>query len=257
MTPDAFVIAVPANDEAELVGDCLDSIAAAIGRTREPVAVVLVAHRCHDDTEDIARQSFSKLRGMAEGMVLRLDSGTVATARSAGAMAGLYLLSAYGIPFRRTWVLSTDADSRVPVDWLERYRPHLSSGAAAVTGRVRVSGWEDGPAEVTPDASAAYERLLRETHGHVYGANLAVRADAYLDVGGWPDQVPGEDHALMDALRSRNWPVTAAPEVVVGTSGRLNARAPGGLGALLGRLATNTAGRNARFIPKQALRSPS
>ena len=34
------------------------------------------------------------------------------------------------------------------------------------------------------------------THAHVHGANLGIRADAYLDVGGWSDASLAEDHCL-------------------------------------------------------------
>lgn len=122
MKPAAFAIVIPAKDEVERVRGCLDSVVAAAARIRSPVAVVLVAHRCSDRTEEIAREAFSNLRGRIEGMVLRLDEGNVAAARSAGAMAGLYLLSAYGIDFEQTWLLSTDADSRVAPDWITGYQ---------------------------------------------------------------------------------------------------------------------------------------
>ncbi|GAB3239209.1 glycosyltransferase [Kineosporia babensis] len=252
MKPQAFTIVIPAKDEAGLVGDCLDSVLAATAATRRPVAVVLVAHHCSDSTENVARQILSRTRGLTEGMVLRLNDGNVATARSAGAMAGLYLLAAYGIPFEETLLLSTDADSRVPPDWIEGYRPYFGSGSAAVAGMVRVNGWE---------SNHAYQKIVHaglrsDGHDHVYAANLAVRADAYLDVGGWPEQVPGEDSALLAALRTKGWPVASAPEVVVNTSGRTAPRADGGLGSLLSRLARDER-QNALIIPRQVLRSRS
>ncbi len=243
-------VVIPAQNEAELLGECLDAVLAAVSGVRIPIAVVLVAHRCTDDTERIAQERFSRLTGLTEGTVLRLGTGSVAHARAVGSMAALYLLAAHGVPFDGTWLLSTDADSRVPADWLSRYRRHTRTGAAAVTGLVRVSGWEDGGGSVPDSAQEAYNHLLRTTGPHVYAANLGVRADAYLDVGGWPDQVPGEEHALLAALRDRGLAVVSAPEIVVDTSGRESARAPGGLGSLLGRIATAHPP-----VPRQAVRS--
>ncbi|GLY33177.1 glycosyltransferase [Kineosporia sp. NBRC 101731] len=248
MKPEAFAVVIPAMNEADLVGDCLDAVIAAVSRNRLPVAIVLVAHHCTDNTETVARERFSKLNGLIEGMVVRLDRGNVATARSIGTMAGLCLLAAYGVSFDRTWLLSTDADSRVPADWIDRYRRHMNRRSAALTGLVQVTGWDD--ADTQDDAREAYHHLLRTTGPHAYAANLAVRADAYLDVGGWPDQVPGEEHALLEALRRNDWPVVPAPDNVVTTSGRDTPRAPGGLGELLGRLRAAHAG-----VPRQALRS--
>ncbi|MCD5348649.1 hypothetical protein LR393_00995 [Kineosporia mesophila] len=235
-------------NEADLVGDCLDAVITAVSGNRVPVAIVLVAHHCSDDTETVVRKRFSKLSGLVEGMVVRLDRGSVATARSTGTMAGLYLLAAYGVPFDRTWLLSTDADSRVPADWIDRYRRRMDRRTAALTGLVHVSGCENENTQ--DDAHEAYHHLMRTTGPHAYAANLAVRADAYLDVGGWPDQVPGEEHALLEALRHNHWPVVPVPDNVVTTSGRDTPRAPGGLGELLGRLRATHAG-----VPRQALRS--
>lgn len=223
----AAAIVVPANNEAALIEDCLASIRTALIGHHDPIAVVVVAHRCSDDTGRLAHEHLSRLPGRAEGMVVTLGTGTVATARSIGAMAGLSLLAAYGVSFGQTWLLSTDADSRVPPDWLSLYGRHLTPGVAGVTGAIRVPGHEHDPVLARADR-----------HGQVYAANLAVRADAYLDVGGWPDQVPGEDTGLVNRLRRHGHPVIAAPDIVVMTSARTDSRAPGGLGETLRRPAT-------------------
>ncbi|MEO5709728.1 MAG: hypothetical protein ABIQ59_07890 [Nocardioidaceae bacterium] len=73
-------------------------------------------------------------------------------------------------------------------------------------------------------------------HGHVHGANLAVRADAYLDVGGFPGAVHGEDQALVDALVARGHRLLRTREISVVTSGRLVGRAQDGLADHLRRL---------------------
>ena len=73
------------------------------------------------------------------------------------------------------------------------------------------------------------DRDALHQHDHVYGANLAVRADAYLDVGGFPHAVHGEDRALLDALVAAGHPVLRTRSIAVTTSGRLRGRAAGGL----------------------------
>src|SRR3954447_11495301 len=49
-------------------------------------------------------------------------------------------------------------------------------------------------------------------HRHVYGANLGVRADAYLAVGGFPRDGAGEDHGCGNASRppATRWPNPSA-----------------------------------------------
>jgi hypothetical protein len=41
------------------------------------------------------------------------------------------------------------------------------------------------------------------THSHVHGANLSMRADAYLDAGGWSRRPLAEDHCLWQRLKRR------------------------------------------------------
>jgi hypothetical protein len=67
----------------------------------------------------------------------------------------------------------------------------------------------------------------------VYGANLGVRADAYLAVGGFPPVGAGEDAALWRALAAAGLPTASPTSVRVRTSGRLHGRARGGLADLL------------------------
>jgi hypothetical protein len=75
--------------------------------------------------------------------------------------------------------------------------------------------------------------LVGSGHRHVYGANLGVRADAYLAVGGFPGDGAGEDHGLWTRLRAAGYPVISSAASRVTTSARLRGRAEGGLADLL------------------------
>ncbi|MGW7520219.1 hypothetical protein ACWGJ2_32030 [Streptomyces sp. NPDC054796] len=70
-------------------------------------------------------------------------------------------------------------------------------------------------------------------HPHVHGANLAVRADAYTAVGGFPRVPTGEDRALVAALDAAGWRVRRTEAHPVLTSARRVPRAPGGFGDFL------------------------
>ena len=237
-TPAAYAVVIPAHNEELLVRPCLEAVRRALARTGVPSTIVLVAHRCTDRTASVARELLTE----PGEIVLLDDSPSVATARAAGAALAVTALMNRSGPIpapARCWLLSTDADSEVPSTWVADLRRHIDQGVAAVAGLVQVHGWEGA----SPAARDAYRAVLaagmRMTHHeHAYAANLAVRLDAYLDVGGWPDQVPGEDAALLAALRTRGWPVVGARDVWVRTSGRRSPRAGGGLGSLLDRLAT-------------------
>ena len=85
-----------------------------------------------------------------------------------------------------------------------------------------------------------YERryLTRaENHGHVHGANLGVRADAYWRVGGFRPLQVGEDVDLVARLVGAGSPLAWDSDSAVLTSDRRDCRARGGFGDYLRVLA--------------------
>jgi len=226
------VVTVPARDEAATVGRAVVDLrralhaARALGRVRH-ATVEVVAHRCHDATATVAADALGP-----DGRVTLDDaSWSVGQVRDLGVRRGLDRL---GSPPTDTWVLSTDADTRVGVRWVVDVLAHARrSHAVGVVGLAPLDRWRGSPA-----GRAAYDRLLASglragdtlhQHDHVYGANLAVRADAYLAVGGFPAVLHGEDQALVDRLAQAGHRLLRTCEITVRTSGRLVARAPGGL----------------------------
>ncbi len=240
MTRPGVLVAVPARDEQATVRETLAGVAEAladarrhglVGRTHIEVA----AHRCQDRTFDLAR---SAITGTPSARVMRDEtSSTVGEVRHAAVLRGLDRLDR---PPDSTWVLSTDADTVVGRDWVRRILAEAAlCGAVAVVGLADLDRWQ-GAAHAEP----AYESLLASKmhapvglrqHDHVYGANLAVRADAYLDCGGFPTVGHGEDQLLVDDLVRRGHRVARTRNVRVRTSGRLAGRADRGLAAHLHR----------------------
>jgi hypothetical protein len=235
----AVVVAIPAKDEAEHIARCLTSVAVAADHAMassmaQSVSVAVVAHRCRDDTAAIAR---GILGSAVRGHVIELAAhGGVGLARD---LAVRFALDRVDRPQAETWIFSTDADSVVGRDWIERALVEATAvGAVSVVGLTaldQLPGAE--PARRAYDAVLAAKLTVEAdgspSHEHVYGANLAVRADAYLAVGGFPHHEHGEDQRLVDALvladhrvlRTRSWSVL--------TSGRTTGRAEGGLADLL------------------------
>jgi cellulose synthase/poly-beta-1,6-N-acetylglucosamine synthase-like glycosyltransferase len=228
------VVVVPARDEEDLVATTLWHIVRSVEHARRhglvrAARIELVAHRCTDRTVDRARHVLS---AVPFAHVTRDDTAeTVGRVRHAAARRGLGRL---GGPAHSTWVLSTDADSRVGTSWVaDVVDQGRRADAVAVVGLAPLDTWTGSPA-----GAAAYTRVLdlkmrsergHHQHDHVYGANLAVRADAYLDVGGFPDVRLGEDQALVDALAARGHRVLRTASIRVTTSGRHDGRADGGL----------------------------
>jgi cellulose synthase/poly-beta-1,6-N-acetylglucosamine synthase-like glycosyltransferase len=250
LSPVDVLIPVPARDEAKRITSCLAALAGASARAHESglvrrTQVVVGAHRCTDATAAIAAGYFAgapQLNGL-----VHLDGGSDGVGQVRGAIIAA-ALATWPYDPARTWVFNTDADSCAPPAWISgTLRRVRRTGAAAVAGLVDLDSWHGSPA-----GRQAYDRLVAAGirgagHDHVYGANLAVRLDAYLAVGGFEPVRSGEDHALVRRLRQAGWPVQTSHTPVVRTSGRSPGRAPQGLGSLLlalsGEPSPGTAGR--------------
>jgi len=116
----------------------------------------------------------------------------------------------------------------VPRDWIARQLAWAETGVTAVAGIVKVDSFRNHGANGAGVFSQHYVLNDDGTHLHVHGANLGMRADAYLDAGGWSDLALGEDHCLWKRIRERGWVARATTASVVTTSGRLRGRAKGG-----------------------------
>lgn len=178
------------------------------------------------------------------------ERGSVVGAASRPSVAGS---DAVGVPVARgevgrsgpfggvggcAWVFSTDADSVVPQRWLtDMLRIAEAARADAVAGLTELIDWSP-----TQRARRAYSTLIRSGmstdggHGHEYAANLAVRLDTYLAVGGFPAVTHGEERALLAKIRRAGGVVATPREPVVQTSGRIPGRAHHGLSDLLASL---------------------
>jgi hypothetical protein len=71
------------------------------------------------------------------------------------------------------------------------------------------------------------------THPHVHGANIGVRADVYLEAGGWTPLETGEDHDLWNRLSGSGCTKRSIAQLKVITSGRRIGRAPHGFAEAL------------------------
>lgn len=212
-------VIIPAHNEADLLGACLDSVLAASvhqGLRGEGVRVTVVLDSCTDETATVARRA-----GVS---TLRVVARNVGIARDAGARS----LAAQGA----RWLAFTDADSRVAPDWLVA---QLALGADAVCGSVQVVDWQAHPASLHSTWCRRYRDA--DGHRHVHGANLGASTLAYERAGGIPPLECSEDVALVEALAAAGMTIawSAAPRVT--TSARLHARVRGGFGDTLARWA--------------------
>jgi len=234
-------VVMPAHNEEEHLEPALQALqqsADALHRVRPDVVVrvTVVLDSCTDGSAAIAAGYAAADPRVS---VLAVGYRSAGASRAAGVRA-----SGIGVTRRRppgqrwspspwagrTWLANTDADSRVPENWLVRQLEFAEAGADAVLGSV-----EPDPAGMDPELLQRWREHhpFHEHHPHIYGANFGVRASAYLAAGGFARITSEEDRALVHGLRSRAFTVTATDSTRVMTSGRTHARAPHGFGAYL------------------------
>jgi hypothetical protein len=135
-----------------------------------------------------------------------------------------------------TWLATTDADTVVPPGWLRRQLGYAGQGWDVVLGTVTVTDWAGHPPH-TPAVFEARYAFGAGPHPHVHGANLGIRASAYLAAGGFRPLRTAEDHALLAAASEAGCQVLQAADITVETSARRQARAPRGFSHALRALA--------------------
>jgi len=230
-------VVVPVHNEEQHLARALAGLRAAAdalqaSTPRVGVTLMIVLDGCTDGSRAMAMQ-FAAMDSRIS--VLEVGFRSVGKTRRAGIGA---LLAAHSPPQppsagpspARLWLANTDADSRVPVNWLLRQVELADAGADAVLGSV-----EPDPDGMDPEILRRWhaKHPFEEHHAHVYGANFGVRASAYRLSGGFPRQPSHEDRALVVNLRSHGFTVRATDSIRVLTSGRLHARAPYGFGTYL------------------------
>lgn len=215
-------VVVPARNEQRRIGAALDAIlvAATTLTTSHPgvgVRVVVVLDRCTDATAQ-------RLGEYPTVEAVTSNAGMVGAARALGIS---HVLATTRVAAQDLWLASTDADSRVPSNWLSHHHQTARSGAELLLGTVR-------PYLRGPALRAWSDRhILQDGHPHVHGANLGILADAYLAAGGFPHVAEHEDLILARTVRALGRRVVATNDAPVQTSARRTGRTPGGMAGYL------------------------
>jgi hypothetical protein len=142
-------------------------------------------------------------------------------------------------------ILSSDADTVVARDWIEKMLRYFDVGFDAVAGIARIRARDFGT------LTAAQRRRLRQltkyhallaylrrdrsapddpwpNHGYEGGASIGLTFGVYRTIGGCPPLPCGEDRAMFEAVRTAGGRIRHALDVRVFTSGRRIGRARGG-----------------------------
>lgn len=218
---DVVGIVLPVHDEEELLLAALESLELTIGLLPPSVAcrVVVVLDDCRDRSSDVARAWATR----TGAIVLKSRSRSVGMARRAGVHALFSLWPA--VPPGAIWIATTDADSRVPQDWLTAQLEAHDAGADLWAGRVRV----DEESAVVRRWKAIYSTERSPIHG----ANLGFSGSLYKQIGGFRCLRCGEDRDLLRRATAAGFEVAYGRRATVVTSARRTGRAPGGFASVL------------------------
>jgi cellulose synthase/poly-beta-1,6-N-acetylglucosamine synthase-like glycosyltransferase len=219
------VVVIPAHNESEHLPDSLKAVVTAAACSSMSVLTVVVLDACDDKSADLVGRFGSDVH------FIEVDARNVGASRAAGFGYARSSAGADWADESRTWYATTDADTRVDPDWLIR---QTASGADMVLGVVRIANWRYLPAAAVRRYLAAYRSKRRpDGHGHVHGANMGFRAEAYWRVGGFATLQTGEDVDLVRRFEARGLRIDRNERLSVTTSARQKGKAPRGFAAYL------------------------
>ncbi|MDO5745899.1 MAG: glycosyltransferase [Micrococcaceae bacterium] len=237
------VIVVPVRNEEGMLGTCLEHLGTAMDqlhrqRPEVSVGLTVVLDRCEDSSASIAARFEATDQRIA---VVAGDFGSVGSSRAAGISRALDNLGQRNPRSRTlsdTWIACTDADTRVPSNWLTRSVELAESGFDVLTGTV-----EPDSAELDRELFSAWQRghCQTEGHHHVHGANLGIRASEYRAVGGFDPVAQDEDVLVVRRLRINGARFLATGKLHAITSGRIQGRVGSGFSGYLRSLQNETA----------------
>jgi len=234
------IVAIPVRNEADRIGPCLSALNTQIHR---PDGVVLLLNNCIDSTEAIACELAPDLGFQLEVVRRNLPPAEA----NAGYARRLAMQLAAELAGNDGILLTTDADSISPPDWVARNIRALENRADVVCGRAVID-----PVEALIIPAHLHEDDARECrlialldslawildpewhdapprHTEASGASLAVTVDAYRRAGGIPAIAAGEDRAFVRALWMMDARIRHDPTIQVVVSGRMVGRADGGM----------------------------
>lgn len=245
-----FCVCVPARNEAERLPVLLAALAAQ--DWPGPVMVSIGVNNTTDDSLDVIGRAQRRYGARLDIAVVVADFAPelahAGSARKLAMDAGLARIAMAG----NGVLVSTDADSRPPVDWLCNIAKAVDRGADMVGGRIDIDSQEPLPPAVSAlrsawDAYWAAVRAIEDAidplpwdiaprHGDHTGASLAIRASIYEACGGVPLLATGEDRALVTAALARGARLAHPADVRISVSPRLDGRAEGGMASAMQQL---------------------
>ncbi|TVM00650.1 MAG: hypothetical protein CV087_12705 [Candidatus Brocadia sp. WS118] len=197
-----FSILVPAYNEEQSISSCLNSLSSLTYGNKE---ILVVDDASADCTSQIV-ESFLN-RGVV--LVRREKNGGRASALNSG------LQRATG-----DVIITTDADTVVPDDWLQRFKPHFEQhGVVAVGGAYQACNRDKPLANATSVLDRILNGILKKSlvPNKLSGVNSAIRRDVLLDLGGFNENSWWSEDSELGWKLSRRGKVVYDPSNMVST----------------------------------------
>jgi hypothetical protein len=236
-------VCIPARNEGARLPTLLDALAAQTWHT--PITVAIAVNNTDDDSLAVIEAAGVRHAGR---LVLHVENATFApdkahagSARRLAMETGLALLANAD----RGVLVSTDADTQPPPEWLAAIARAFARGADIVGGRIEIEESESLPHTVLR-LRATWDRYWHDVraiedaldpvpwdpaprHGDHTGASLAIRAGLYRACGGVPLLPTGEDRAMVNAALAAGGRLAHPIDVFTCVSPRRDGRAQGGM----------------------------
>lgn len=262
MTDARFCVCVPARDEADRLPILLDALARQ--DVDGPIRVsILINNTVDDSVAAVARAQAAwgeRLHLAVACHDIPPERAHAGTARRLAMDAGLARID----PDRGV-LISTDADTRPPSDWISAMLRAIDAGLDIVGGRIVVDDAEPLAADMNAmqvklDRYWACVRAIEDDidpcrwdpaprHGDHTGASLAILAPLYRTAGGVPAIPAGEDRALVEAAVAAGGRLGHPMSVWTRVSARTIGRATGGMADHMQALSDRVARGESTFLP--------
>lgn len=173
-------IIIPAHNEEELIGACIDAIKSEIRHIYMPIELLVVCNACTDNTETIAIEHGAR--------VIQQPEKGITWARQAGYLAAQHEL-----------LVCIDADNIVPEGWMRKaLAPFFEKDIVANSGPLFFAGisW---PVRIGSLLFYGVAWVSHRTFGPMLqGGNFVVRKSALQKIGGFSTAIRfyGEDTDL-------------------------------------------------------------
>ena len=195
-------VVIPAYNEEKVLATCLESLIKQ--NTTKNFEVILVDNNSTDATRSIAETYKSKLHLR----ILNEKTKGRGSARSAGFAAA-----------KGSLILSTDADTIVPENWIFLLTKEFAdTNIAAVTGTCRIN-------DCSPLTNFLFNNIFqisteifyRLVHGHwcLIGPNFAIRKEVYLKSGGFNQKLNCREDADLSGKVSKIGKIKRVPVSVL------------------------------------------